>query len=213
MVQILKPQSLIVNYCTINLKRKYKLVTTTIIGFTLDSGNIISENQILQQFYQDPQRQLDHGFPKAQGEIIVAGSVAIENDQPFQSRKICVSVGPIQKSALIFGKRAWKKQEEQIVMIADEEENNPIRHVTLTPENAFGGESCVVNPIGLGYNAIKQLEYQETVPLPLVEDLNYPIQAPSDSPLPLWFSPTPFIFPDDICRAPAGALQISITPG
>ena len=218
MVQILKPQPLMVNYRTINLKKKYKLVTTTIIAFSLDSGKILPENQALQKFYQEPQRVLDYGFPKSQGEIIVYGSVDIEEVKPFQAKKICVSVGPICKDALIFGRRVWKRQAGQIVMSDDEEENHSNNHddeeenhsnnhddeeenhsnnhVAVIPENTFGGEGYNVNPIGLGYNALEQLEYQETVPLPLVEDPDYPIQSPNDSPLPIWFSPTPFTFPE-----------------
>ena len=210
MVQILKPQPLMVNYRTINLKKNYKLVTTIIMGFALDSGKIIPENQALEKFYQDPQRVLlDYGFPKSQGEIIVYGSVAIEEVELFQSKTICVSVGPICKYALIFGRRVWKRKAGQIVMSADEDENQANNadeddedenqannHVAVIPENAFGGEGYTVNPIGRGYNALEQLEEQETVPLPLVEDPDYPIQSPSDSPLPIWFSPTPITFPE-----------------
>jgi hypothetical protein len=106
---------------------------------------------------------------------------------------VSVSVGPLSKTARVFGDRVWRSTAAGASMtwLA------PFVQVPLVWERAYGGsrptdsgpENDPRNPAGQGWIAKIGGDLLDGAPLPNVEDPLHLIAGPSDSPPPIGFAP------------------------
>ncbi|MGX1308835.1 uncharacterized protein YjbI with pentapeptide repeats [Amorphus suaedae] len=130
---------------------------------------------------------LDLGTPKPNGEVIVGGSAIPPGGHPVDKQLVSVTVGPITKTVLAIGNRAWVRGDHGPVF------SDPMKFkaIPLVPQLAFGGEDVEANPVGRGSGARQLFEAGHKASLPNLEDPSRPILDIDDAPPPAWFGPYP----------------------
>jgi hypothetical protein len=110
---------------------------------------------------------------------------------------VSLSLGPINKRAVVFGPRSWRSG---VLGGAHHTDPEPFDRVELCYEKAFGGEDRSLedeklwederrNPIGIGFRAKKSKAEWKATPLPQIEDPNALFADPDDRPGPIAFGP------------------------
>ncbi len=136
-------------------------------------------------------------FAKARADVVLLGHAQPERGRASEV-EVSFRVGPIEKSARVFGDRTWKRNLGQPSISAP----RPFEKVPLTLERAFGGQDAgggLVdgrNPLGVGFlGAETAKEGYEGLPLPNVEDPRDLLEKPGDRPSPVAFGFVPPWFP------------------
>ncbi|MGX1096050.1 DUF2169 domain-containing protein [Amorphus sp. MBR-141] len=134
-----------------------------------------------------PGSVLDLGTPKPNGELIVGGSAIPPGGHPVEKLLVRVSVGPISKTIMAIGNRAWVRGDHGPVF------SDPLKFnsIPLVPQLAFGGQGIEANPVGRGAGGRQLYEAGHKASLPNLEDPARPILDIDDAPPPAWFGPYP----------------------
>jgi len=126
----------------------------------------------------------DAGFPKVQAEYLVAGSFM--SPEPVPGGMVHIEVGALKKTLSVFGDRYWSNTG----FIGPE----PITSMPIRYEQAFGGKSSKLNPVGKGLDEVT-FEGAKRKPLPNVEYHHRIMTGASDRPPPAALSRIEPIWP------------------
>ena len=157
--------------------------------FALDDANAaLPETELWEQGQKELGTSvLDPGFPKACGEVLVAGSWFAPNASVARGGVVRIQAGPIHRELAVFGPRYW--QGGPLAAISKPES---AASVPLTWESAFGGPEFAENRQGMGTAPVDTPWGEKRLPLPLVEDPKAGlITSPNDSPKPACPLPVP----------------------
>jgi len=135
--------------------------------------------------------------PKPGGTDVFLIGHAVATQRGTTQMVVSLSLGPIQKRAMVFGPRRWQSG---VLGGAHHTDPEPFDRVELCYENAFGGEDRSLedealwederrNPVGIGFRAKKSKAEWKDTPLPQIEDPNGLITDPDDRPMPVAFGP------------------------
>lgn len=127
-------------------------------------------------------------FPllKPRGECFVVGKAWATGGRPVSSLTCDLTIGPISKSFVVFGDRAWGKG-----LVRGISEPVPFTEMELRMERAYGGRGYAPNPYGRGRD-----EVEGAIPLPNLEHPRELINAPSSRPEPVIVGPLPVTWPE-----------------
>lgn len=131
-------------------------------------------------------------FLKPATDVVLLGH-AVAASRRVTQMKVGVRVGPVQKSAVVFGDRTW----EPGLFRTKATDPKPFEKMPLVYERAFGGwdrtpedpaqhECEPRNPVGVGFKA-KKGKVTEGAKLPNLEDPAELIGGPGDRPAPVGF--------------------------
>jgi hypothetical protein len=135
--------------------------------------------------------------PKPLGTDVFLLGCAVAPRPGTRQMTVGLRLGPVSKSALIFGYRAWH---EGALGASRHTDPEPFEKVPLVYELAFGGEDKSANdsskwegeprnPVGRGFRAkASRVEWRDTL-LPNIEDPSSPVRSPNDRPVPVGFGP------------------------
>ncbi len=135
--------------------------------------------------------------PKPQGTDVFLIGHAMPPQPGTTQMMVGLSLGAINKRAVVFGPRNWRSG---VLGGAHHSDPEPFDQVELCYENAFGGEDRSLedeklwederrNPIGIGFRTKESKAEWKDAPLPQIEDPNAPIGDPDDRPTPTAFGP------------------------
>jgi len=123
---------------------------------------------------------LDEAWPKARGEYLAYGAAYSKwsSEQPVTAR---VQIGPLAKRLRVFGDRP-------VNALGLRKKPESFSRMPVAAQNAFGGKSYPLNPLGKGADAltIPGTTYTE-IPLPNIESLPNFIALSNDRPEPAGF--------------------------
>jgi len=178
---------------------RHFFAVTALWGFRLDSGEPVLEKDLWAEISKQmpPDQVLDAGIPKGCGEYLLAGRFFSPGNEPVQSGKVVAKVGTLEKTLHVHGDRFWNRflQGENGIVGP-----KPITSLTLTWQNAFGGEKFEPNPLGKGAHPIL-LEGAEVWPLPNIEYPNQLVSSLKSKPTPAGFGPLSVAWPQRQARA------------
>ena len=133
--------------------------------------------------------EADLVLTKTTTDIVVVGHAYAPNGRPVAAMEVGFSVGPVQKSLIVFGDRVWRS-----VGISEPE---PFVTIPIVYERAFGGvdersdrpdrDWDWRNPVGTGFAAAR--DHITGVRLPNLEYADRPIRSWNDRPQPASFGP------------------------
>jgi len=128
---------------------------------------------------------VEPGFGKGCPEILIAGESQAPEGTRIKAQDVSVTVGPVTKTARVFGDRYWVKESDRIVL----RDAEPYETMPLKAELAYGSETHSVNPKGQGHNPAYILDHFGYAALPNIEDPRRLILQPTDRPEPVLFGP------------------------
>jgi hypothetical protein len=125
---------------------------------------------------------------KPRTDVILDAAAHAPKSRPAPAVPVTVSVGPVQKHLMVFGKRLWNhagvlRRRRYTITEAQPFLRQPIRYC-----DAFGGldestgEYCAHNLSGKGFYSFKTKTNLAGKPLPLIEDPKHLIKSPADRP-------------------------------
>lgn len=138
-----------------------------------------------------PEMQLDQGWPKPHGEVLLAGHACAPGGQPTPAVKVRLRCGPVDKTLSVFGDRQWLRGDDGAWRLS---EAAPFAAMPLTWAHAFGGPDFKDNPLGKGVQAVTRPDGGQAIPLPNVEGSPL-VGAPTDRPAPASFGPVDLMWP------------------
>ena len=135
------------------------------------------------------------GPAKPSTDVFLLGS-AIAPGKGTRSMDVSFRVGPVGRTARVFGERRWNT----VLGVEGIEGPEPFESVPLTYENAFGGKDASAedpkyhgeearNPVGRGFRSEKSRAVFERALLPSVEDPRKLISMPGQGMEPAGFGP------------------------
>ncbi len=135
--------------------------------------------------------------PKPEGTDVFLIGHAVAPQPGTTQMVVSLSLGSVQKQAVVFGPRRWQSG---VLGGAHHTDPEPFDQVELCYENAFGGEDRSPedeklwederrNPIGIGFRCKRSKANWKGMPLPQLEDPSRLISDPDDRPTPIAFGP------------------------
>ncbi|OZG70948.1 hypothetical protein BTA51_22850 [Hahella sp. CCB-MM4] len=177
---------------TVLLKATYDIVDTGQLRLAEEQPPLL----LAGEYYGDPETtslkyEPECTLTKQATDVVLIGHAYPESPQHRQT-KVGIRIGPIQKTAMVFGDRVWENGINPTASFPQ-----PFEKIPLIWENAFGGQDLRVenpdrpsfearNPIGKGY-ADKKQPFPEGLPLPNIENPDHLIQHWQDRPPPCGF--------------------------
>lgn len=137
---------------------------------------------------------LDHWVPKLRGEFLVCGKAVAPMGMPVSHLNLSVSVGALRKHIAVSGDRFWRPGLLRTHMT----DAVPFLEMPITYERAFGGEGYVLNPVGMGYRAQRDVDDGKNVQLPNLQSSTRPILHQRDEPTPCALGPVDLDWPGKI---------------
>lgn len=146
--------------------------------------------------YHDPEKGGSVKFEadtvpfKRRADIILVGSAHAPLGRPVHALKVGLRVGPLIKTAHIFGDRHWQDIDTANPILSLPE---PFTVMPLRYENAFGGMDpdtgtwCQENPVGRGFLEKRSKQRLAAIKLPNIENDRQLIQSWDDRPAPVGF--------------------------
>ena len=132
----------------------------------------------------DPERSLAYPSDldplKPHGECMVIGSVRVAGEVTFESTRVGVRVGSVDKQLAVFGDRTWRRGGPTPPV--------GVTEVPLTWERAFGGPGHAANPVGCG---MKPASGEDRLRLPNLEDPKRTIAGGEAKPPSVGLGPIP----------------------
>jgi hypothetical protein len=178
------------------------LFTVLKATFTLGARVALAEDQVpvalADQHYGEPglssvRVPSDVCIGKPSTDILLVGSAWAPGGRATWQMDVSVAVGPVSKSARVFGDRVWDSSPAgaTLVWVA------PFERMPLVWERAYGGTDQTErgptaeprNPVGLGFRARDGAKPLAGLPAPNVEDPASPISSWKDTPPPAGFAP------------------------
>lgn len=119
--------------------------------------------------------ETDLGPPKRATDVILNGHAYVQSPRPAKQLHVGFKVGPIVRTALIFGDRQWQKG----LLGYSPGEPEPFLHMPLLYERALGGgteqaREAGINPAGCGLMP----DQTGRMPMPNIEHLEKRLTAP-----------------------------------
>jgi uncharacterized protein YjbI with pentapeptide repeats len=124
---------------------------------------------------------------KPHGEFLLVGTGHSPQGMARQSFPISFRAGSLQKKIQAIGPRVWK---EGLLQSAPGKPS-PLSRVDLRYSNAWGGVNYRLNPLGCG---------KDTTHLPLLEQLNTPVEHRDSRVMPAGFGPIPSDWEQRACK-------------
>jgi hypothetical protein len=125
---------------------------------------------------------------KPRTDVVIDGTAHAPKNRPARAVPVSVTVGPVQKDLVVFGKRLWNHAGVLSRRHYTITETQPFLTQPIRYSDAFGGldettgEYCDHNLSGKGFYSIKTKANLAGKPLPLIEDPKHLIQSPADHP-------------------------------
>ncbi len=127
--------------------------------------------------------ETDLGPPQAATDVLLVGHAHAPEGRPVTELDVAWRVGPIRRSARVFGDRYWKPG----LLGASATRPEPFVRMPLIWERAFAHETH--NPVGCGIEPDTQGPLKGHVRLPNVESIEHPVTSPGSRPEPVGFGP------------------------
>lgn len=137
---------------------------------------------------------LDHWMPKLRGEYLVYGKANAPQGMPVDQLDLSVSVGDLRKRITVSGDRFWRPG----LLRTHISDAIPFLQMPITYQRAFGGEGYAANPVGMGFQAQRQVDDGAVVQLPNLHSPNRPILHQRDEPVPCSLGPIDLDWPGKI---------------
>jgi uncharacterized protein YjbI with pentapeptide repeats len=162
--------------------RGRKLFGVSVLAFlTLEKRPTLLLETALWPFLADAlgkDAALEIGMPKSVSEFLVFGSAHVPDGQPVPAIAIRARLGPVDKTALVFGDRQWKRSKPG--------EAAPFTSMPLDWSRAFGGPAFADNPIGKGHRPA-DVDPKQVRDLPNFEVPYKELRRPTDIVAPIGF--------------------------
>jgi uncharacterized protein YjbI with pentapeptide repeats len=126
---------------------------------------------------------LDEGWPKTAGEFVAFGAACAPSGVTATELVATVGVGNVRKSLFVRGDRHFTA----LGLISAPA---PFTTMPISPQTTFGGPGSPANPSGKGLVKTLLPDGSATLPLPNVEDANFPVLRAGDAPPPAGFWPS-----------------------
>lgn len=135
----------------------------------------------------------DISLAKPGTDVMLIGSAWAPMGRPARRMDVSFSVGPVSRTARIFGDRFWRSGAAG----ASASEPEPFERIPLVWERAFGGRDETPkgvtaeprNPVGAGFRASDGNKPLDGLALPNIEDPVAPVSSWKDRPAPVCFAP------------------------
>jgi len=137
---------------------------------------------------------LDHWTPKLRGEFLVCGKAVAPMGIAVSHMDLSVSVGPLRKRIAVSGDQFWRPG----LLRTHITDAAPFLEMPVTYERAFGGEGYAGNPVGMGYQAERDVDAGGNVRLPNLQSSTRPILHQRDEPAPCVLGPVDLNWPGKI---------------
>jgi len=138
----------------------------------------------------DPARSLVYASDltplKPCGECWVRGKFRAPHGVAVPQGTAAFEVGAVRRAVSVFGPRRWSGR-----LVRTLSDPTPVTEVSLVWERALGGPGVAANPFGVGRVAADD----GSVEAPQVEDAQWLLEGPDDSPAPAGFAPLPLNLP------------------
>ena len=128
---------------------------------------------------------------KPHTDFLILGSFYQPNGVAAAEGRASFVFGPLKKELVFRGPRFARQTSNSTWEVSRPE---PIASVPLRWEYSFGGLSDPRNPFGKGIDPSPDANGRTVIPLPLIEDPQYPILTLRDRPPPANFAPMPAFF-------------------
>lgn len=180
-MKVFKPSATEVTYRIFSLSpKKYSLSVAVMVRFNLHAdGEPSPESKSPVWDVLKPAMKgyaaYDEGWPKLLGEYIVFGAAYVPSQHTSQPISAAVSVGDLNKRLAVFGDRHFNS-------LGLSAKPLPFDRMPITPQTAFGGESYLANPYGVGADVVTKPTGEALRPLPNVELPNALMTSPSSHP-------------------------------
>jgi len=129
---------------------------------------------------------LDAGVPKTRAEFLIHGSAFTPGGRPAPGCPVRVRVGEFEKILHVLGDRLWRGSTPS--------DPQPFTSMAIDWAHAFGGPSCLENPLGKGADEV-DIEGARIRFLPNVELPREHVQSPRQRPTPAGFMPIDISWP------------------
>ena len=169
-----------------NSQQQYCLSIGLIQSFALHSSAILPEPNASLVYAVaaealGKEALLDEGLPKESGEFLLYGAAYPPSGHTDQPLSVKATVGGLQKQLAVFGDRT-------ISALGIRSTPATFSRMPLTPSNAYGGTSYLLNPKGKGADKVAHpVTTQLQRSMPNVESPNHLMLSASDQPEPAGF--------------------------
>jgi uncharacterized protein YjbI with pentapeptide repeats len=177
-MNIIKPLQLAVLHKSFSYLEQDIFAVSIPIAFSLHDGEILLEQQLWESVGEQIGNNIfDAAMPKACAEVLVAGDFIAPNNKPVEVGSVYLQVSRqdkdqlqhlVDKELLVFGDRHWVKPLGVGLASSSVE---PITTMTISYQNAYGGEGYELNPEGKGFKP-EQTDTGEKHYLPNIEYKN-----------------------------------------
>ncbi|MDC3952524.1 DUF2169 domain-containing protein [Polyangium jinanense] len=194
-MRVIKPLRLSVVQRMLMVRRENRLSIGLLVYFPFEAPDrplpeIAMWQKVVKEIGKDA--ALDEGLPKPRGEVLVHGKAHAPGGQPRTAFQARLSMGDIDKSIVVVGRRKWT--------LGGPTPPEPITEMPVTYEKAFGGASYAQNPIGMGAAPVEE-NGAKVHWLPHLEDPKRLLKHPDDRPPPACFGPIDITWPQRAKKA------------
>jgi len=201
-VNIIKPLQLAVLHKSFSYLEKDIFAVSIPIAFSLTDGEILLEQKLWESVGQQIGNNIfDAAMPKACAEVLVAGDFIASNNKAVEVGSVHLQVSRqdsrgqwqhlVDKELLVYGDRHWVKLLGAGVANSSAE---PITTMTISYQNAYGGEDYQLNPEGKGFQPL-QTDTGEKQYLPNIEYKNQLLTSSSQQVPPASFGRVDMMWP------------------
>lgn len=171
------------------------------IAFSLTDGEILLEQKLWESVGEQIGNDIfDAAMPKDRGEVLVCGKFIAPNNKPVEVGSVHLQVSRqdkgqwqhiVDKELLVFGDRHWHKLLGAGLASSSAE---LITTMSISYQNAYGGEGYQLNPEGKGFKAV-QTDTGEKQYLPNIEYKNKLLTSSSQQVPPASFGRVDMMWP------------------